>query len=97
MNDKNVDQEMNNFLREHFVQGSLVSANLIRDSLAKIEDAIKKENRLPEGFKNGWESAFKMVFATLEKVMANMPKNYLKDDEEFDRLYARFQEAFPKK
>jgi hypothetical protein len=92
-----MDEDMNRFLKEHFIQGTLVTSEAIRKNIIKQYELTKDKKALTEDFELGWKAAFKHIIENLDKITDNLPKNCLKDDEEFDTLYKRFQKAFPKK
>lgn len=97
-NDLGIDYEMYAFLKEHFSQGSLVAFQTIRDKLISDYEFSKQQEALTEDFKKGWLSAYKHIILTLDEIGKNgLLGNYLTDEEQFDKLFERFQKAFPKK
>lgn len=96
-NDFGIDYEMYAFLKEHFSQGSLVAYDTIRDLVIKDYESSKKQEALTQDFKNGWIAAFEHIIKNINILGANgLTGNYLTDEEQFDKLFKKFQDAFPK-
>ena len=96
-NNLGIDYEMYAFLKEHFFQGSLFAVEVVREQMIKDYESAKKQEALTKDFKNGWLSAYSNMINNLEIMYKNgCLGNYLSDEEQFDRLFKRFQDAFPK-
>jgi len=99
-NDFNVDYEMYDFLREHTTQGSLVALEFFKECIIKDFESSKKQEALTEDFKQGWIAAYMHVLNNLVRMENNLEKlipSYLENEDQFDLLFKRFQEAFPHK
>lgn len=92
-----IDTEMNSFLKEHFIQGTIVATDSLRTMIVKMyEHNQDKVEKLPEDFVKGWNAAFKTIVENIDKVIETLPKNELTDEEHFDKLLVKFKKAFPK-
>lgn len=97
-NEFGINYEMYAFLKEHFCQGSLVAFETIRDKLISDYEFSKQQDALTEDFKKGWLAAYQHIISNLDELGKNgLLGNYLTDEEQFDSLFKKFQEAFPQK
>jgi hypothetical protein len=96
-NDFGIDYEMYAFLKEHFTQGALVAYETIRDQIVKEYELTKEQEALTKDFKNGWLAAYQHIIKNLDQLGKNgFLGNYLTDEEQFDKLFKKFQDAFPR-
>jgi len=95
-NEFNIDPEMYSFLKEHFAQGSLVACETIRDNIVKDFEKSKEQQALTEDFKKGWIAAYQHIISNLDTITRDgLLGNFLTDEDQFDRLFLKFQQAFP--
>lgn len=96
-NDFGIDYEMYAFLKEHFAQGTLAAFETIRDQIIKDYESSKNQEALTQDFKNGWLAAFQHIITNINIIGKNgLLGNYLTDEEQFDTLFKKFQDAFPR-
>ena len=93
-NEFNIDYEMYSFLQEHTTQGALMAVNIFEEYLIKDLESAKKQKSLTEDFKQGWLAAYMHILNNMDNVEKNIP-SYLENEDQFDILFKRFQEAFP--
>lgn len=93
----NIDPEMYSFLKEHFIQGTIVTMEAIKRMVIDTHRAnVPNIQKLPEDFASGWNHAFNTIADNLEKITKTFPSNELTDEDQFDKLSLKFKQAFPK-